>query len=193
VLKRALSRLSYVLVPLVTFALVLSAGVDYTAKFTASLVGGLVGGQGTVTLAAPDGTQFLNASVWQGTVSFDDLTSGATNFVYDWGNPTSNNSATLTVTTPITIATGVSVNIAAGDRVEITYTDVDNAPATGQQTATFSTTSDTAPVTASFTLTPELRLRHHDGDQHVQRQTWSRHNGRRDSSRGKGVAGRARG
>jgi YVTN family beta-propeller protein len=118
--------------------------VNYTVDFAPSATGALAQGQGTVTLSLP-GATFNNANVSQGFVSFDDLTSGANGGVYAMQGMTSDDGATLTMTSPI--------DIAAGDAVQVTYSDVTNPSATGTPTASFSTSSDTTPATASFSVT----------------------------------------
>ncbi len=115
------------------------SGVSYTADFTPSATGALAQNQGTVTLALPAGSAF------DGTVQFEDLTSGATGTVADSRGTTSDSGATLTVPVPMAAA--------AGDSVQLTYTNVTNAAAGGAQQATVDTSSDTQPVAASFTLT----------------------------------------
>jgi hypothetical protein len=121
--------------------------VDYTVDFTASPTGGLVASQGTVTLALPAGSVFIRGNFFGGlSMDVQDLTTGQNGSSFGFEGSFSDGAATFTCPLPIAIA--------ARDKVRITYTEVANAPVTGLQTASFSTSSDTAPVTASFTLTP---------------------------------------
>ncbi len=113
--------------------------VSYTVAFTASAGGALAAGTGTVTLALPAG------SAYNGSVGFDDVTSGATGSIFDFQGSTANSGATLTVP--------ISIGIAGGDQVTATYTAVTSPSGSGQQTASFSTSSDTTAATAQFTLT----------------------------------------
>jgi hypothetical protein len=115
--------------------------VAYTVGFTTSSGGALASGSGTVTLSGPTGTVFNGADA---TYLFDDRTSGMTGTTYGFGGTVGQSGAAITVPTPIAIA--------AGDRVTITAPGVTNATSTGPHQLGISTSSDTTPVTAGFTL-----------------------------------------
>lgn len=119
--------------------------VNYQVEFTASATGGLVSGWGTVTFALPAGSVFHKPAGAVGAVEFQDLTSGVTGTDSAGLEVVGAGGATLTAFVPI--------DIAAGDKVRLTYVNITNATVTGQQTATFSTSSDTSPAVAAFTLT----------------------------------------
>jgi len=121
--------------------------VNYTVDFTASPTGGLVASQGTVTLALPAGSVFIRGNFFGGlSMDVQDLTTGQNGVSFGFQGSFSDGAATFTGLLPIAIA--------GGDKVTIAYTEVTNAPVTGPQTASFSTSSDTKPVTAPFALTP---------------------------------------
>ncbi len=112
-----------------------ASGVDYTAGFTTSTTGALDPNNGTITLS----------------------TSGATVFADDCGytltDVTTNQSTTTCPTdysgSAVTISTGI--NIRAGDTVQVGAVEVENAPSSGLQTLSVSTSSDLTAST-SFSL-----------------------------------------
>lgn len=121
--------------------------VNYTVDFKASRTGGLVANQGTVTLALPPGSVFIRGNAISGlTMYVDDVTTGQDGMSFGFEGSVTDGGATFTGLLPISVA--------AGDRVDLTYTEVTNAPVTGPATASFSTSSDTRPATSRFTLTP---------------------------------------
>jgi hypothetical protein len=115
------------------------APANWTVGFTASSTGALVYPASTVTVALPSGTGL--GSFYDGTVT--DTTTGQT--------VSSNCSPTSGTTVTCTLNYGNTVN--AGDVVSVVLEDVTNPTATGSATTTVSTSSDTVPVTTSFTLT----------------------------------------
>ena len=118
--------------------------VTYALQFTASATGGLPAQTGTITVAAPAGTDFA-ATASTGGAIVDDLTSGKSR--HDFGPATSNAGATITVHVP------VGVDIAAGDQVKVELDDVVNPPVGSGYSLSVSTSSDTTPAaTATYAI-----------------------------------------
>ncbi len=124
-----------------------AAGVTYTVGFTASASGGLGGGSGSITLAAPAGTIF-------GACPYGCGGGNATYTITDTTNSSGSGSAS-----PSAFAAGGSVvtvvpanTIQAGDSVTLTITQVVSPPAGAGQLA-ISTSADQAPVSVADTTT----------------------------------------
>jgi hypothetical protein len=118
-------------------------GVSYTVRFTTSASGEILGGFGSISLAAPEGTVFgacpYGCGGGNATYTIDDLTtpsgSGSAT-VSSW----SDNGAMVDIQPQNTIA--------AGDTVVLTITQVTNPPG-GSGQLTLATSSDKRPVTVS--------------------------------------------
>jgi hypothetical protein len=113
-----------------------ATGVDYTMGFTtSSSTGALDASNGTITLSTSGSTVF------------------ASNCSYTITDVTTSQSAstcpTGSVSSSVTISAGITIN--HGDSVTIVAAQVANAPSTGSQTLTVSTSSDHA-ATAAFSL-----------------------------------------
>jgi hypothetical protein len=111
--------------------------VDYTAAFTTSSTGALDSSNGTITLSTSGSTSF--ASDCSYTVT--DVTTGKSGLGVC---PTASSSSAVTITTG-----GISVG--AGDTVHVLAPEVANAPSTGSQSFSVSTSSDLASST-TFSL-----------------------------------------
>jgi hypothetical protein len=111
--------------------------VDYTAGFTTSpSTGALDSNNGTITLSTSGSTVFVDSCNY----TLDDVTS----------NQSTTTCPTEVPGSSVTLSAG-GLNIRAGDTVHVTAVQVANAPTTGSQTFTISTSSDTA-ATTSFSL-----------------------------------------
>ncbi len=119
-------------------------GVTYAVSFTTSAgAGQIVGGSGTITLAAPAGTIF-------GACPYGCGNGNATYTITDVTN-----SARSGTAVPVAVIGGGSVvdiaptnTIQAGDQIVVTITQVTNPPA-GASTIAVSTSSDAGPVSIS--------------------------------------------
>lgn len=120
-----------------------ATGVSYTAKFTAT--DGLTDGTSQVTLTAPAGT-VLPASAC-GTYVLEDLTTQRSNGCL--AATVSGNVAVVTV--------GVTVN--PGNVVELVANNVTSATTTGSHSVSISTTSDTAKVSGTLSLTAPTKVK----------------------------------
>ena len=114
-----------------------ATGVSYTVDFKTSSTGGVVAGNGAITVAMPSGVVLSTDSA-----SITDLTTGQTS--YASGATLSSGNATVTFSDPPTMA--------AGRTFALTLTNVRNpASQPGSDTITISTSSDT-PTTTSATF-----------------------------------------
>src|SRR5262249_7871080 len=116
--------------------------VAYTVGFAVSAGGALASGSGTVTLTGPAGTVFDNQ---QAEYLFHDVTSGASGDDFGFQGTLSGGGAPITGAVP--------VSIAAGDQVTVVAQGVTSAPGAGSKQLAVSTSSDTTPAIAAFTLT----------------------------------------
>ncbi len=125
-----------------------ATGVTYTLGFTTSATGSLVGGTGTVTLVAPEGTIFGGCPYADcgpsSTYTFTDLTNPAGSGSVGPGVGVASGQSIVTLTVPKTIA--------AGDQVELAITAVTNPPK-GSGSIQFSTSSDLAGVSIGDSTT----------------------------------------
>ena len=115
-------------------------GVAYSVKFTTSAAGAL-DSSGSITVSLPAGTVLVNS------FTVEDVTTGQS---VDEG------AYSITGSTAQVATNGLA--IAGGDQVLVTLNDVTNGPATGTNTLTVSTSSDTAAATGSFTLVAQNPL-----------------------------------
>jgi hypothetical protein len=109
--------------------------VQYDATFTASAMGALMSGSGTITLSGPSGTSFASDS--RDYRVRDKATGTLTGVTSVSGGGTS-----VTLTTP--------VDVTGGDQVEVIANGVTSASATGNLSV--STSSDTTAATAALSL-----------------------------------------
>src|ERR1700690_4122322 len=112
-----------------------ATGVVYAVQFTASGTGGLAGGAGSITIAAPSGKGFARGIC---TWTITDVTSGHSG-CDDLGSTTSNGGATIALP-------DMSVGVAPGDVVKVTSDHgTTNTSTLGAMTVHVSTSSDTIP------------------------------------------------
>jgi len=117
-----------------------ATGAVYTIGFTTSSTGALTSGTDTIRLAFPTGTG-LSTRASDYTVRDNTLptnTATAANTVAVSGSA-------VTITTPITTSGAASITVTAANAT--------NAPTPGAQSLQISTSKDTDPASASFTLT----------------------------------------
>ncbi len=110
--------------------------VNYIAGFTTSSTGALDLNNGTITLSTSGSTDFTDDCSY----ALDDVTT----------NQTTTTCPTGVSGSSVTIETG-GINIRGGDTVQVTAVEVANAPSTGSQSFTVSTSSD-LPASATFSL-----------------------------------------
>ena len=123
-----------------------ASGVTYSANFTTSATGKLVGGSSSVTLVAPVGTVLGTCGSNCINYTFVDHTNPSGS-----GGGNSGDSAAIAGNGSI-ISVAVPNTIAAGDSVTLSITAVTNPPV-GSGSIELSTSSDTSPVSLSDPIT----------------------------------------
>lgn len=109
----------------------------------------LVKGSSKITLQAPNGTKFGKCKKETCKV-IDEPSSGSPRSGAVTKDSTTNEKATITITTP--------VSAAAGDRVIVHVPGSTNAGGVGAQSLSVSTTEDSTPASVSFDLSPEVLI-----------------------------------
>ena len=117
-----------------------ASGANLSFDMTLSKTGALVPFAGNFTITGPAG------SLFSGVTTFTDQTAGTSGTVFSGNYTVGNGGATVSIPPPIVLN--------GGDHVQVTIQQVTNAGTAGLHTFTLNTSSDTQPVTATYTLTP---------------------------------------
>ena len=118
-----------------------ATGVSYYVDFSLSATGELVGGQGTITLTAPEGT------VWPSTCQGGSAGRGFS--IEDTTDPSAGGVPTACQVVGASVILTVPNTISASDSLSVTASGVVNPPAESNVTIGVSTSSDTNPVNTS--------------------------------------------
>lgn len=125
-----------------------ATGVSYITNFTLSSTGGLVSGEGTITLSAPEGT------VWPSTCSSNNSPFSIT----DHSNPSLGTMSVAICSIAGSEATlTVPNDLNASDQLSVSATGVTNPPvppAGSADSMVVSTSSDSAPSGSAFSIVP---------------------------------------
>ncbi|MHB8438372.1 MAG: beta strand repeat-containing protein, partial [Acidimicrobiales bacterium] len=117
-----------------------ATSVTYTVPFvTSATTGGLVAGQGTVTVSAPTGTVFSPSATMSDSTQV---------WTYGANVSVAGNGTVATVTVP---NSGTNT-VKPGDDMTVTLTGVTNTTATGSQSLSLWTSSDETPASLPYTI-----------------------------------------